>query len=75
MPRDRYPEVSKGIRSREDTARFIEKQFDGETDARKRKGNAIHYGAAELRELMDFIYQEPPSRHAEKFDVSTKGWK
>jgi hypothetical protein len=52
------------MKSREDTARFIEDEFENHT-CQRYKGQCHHYGWQELRELMDFIYNGGPVGEAE----------
>ena len=59
--------------SREDAARFIELQLDWKTKASK-DGPRAHYGAQELRELLDHIYGGEPKAEAEKLNIDGKGW-
>lgn len=47
---------------------LIYDQFDRCTNAHTRKNGRAHYGAQELRELLDAIYGGPPSEEAEKLD-------
>ena len=60
------------MKSREETARFIEHQFDnfGSYECKLPKERAWHYGKQEVRELMDFIYGGPPK--SEKHQVRGK---
>lgn len=51
------------IKTREEAARFAEKQFSWQHKCSREKGGAHHYGLQELRELMDFIYQGPPAEN------------
>lgn len=52
------------IPSRKETVELIYKQLDMETSAAKNKSHH-HYGKAELRELLDFIYGGPPENEEE----------
>lgn len=47
------------MRSRDEIARFIEKQFEWQTEA-SMESPGTHYGLMEARELMDFIFGEKP---------------
>jgi hypothetical protein len=50
------------IKTREEVARYIERQFDyksGYTVSMSKPYN--HYGKCELRDLLDFIYGGPPT--------------
>lgn len=53
------------MRSREEAARFIEKQLGYKYVCALVKTSAWHYGKQELRELMDFIYESYPKTEAE----------
>lgn len=48
------------MKSREETARFIESQMAFDHHCRRDKKDRVHYGWQELRELMDFIYGGEP---------------
>lgn len=63
----------KSIIDREAAARFIERQLNWETEI-SRASERPHYGARELRELMDFIYQGEPETESEKINIKGKGW-
>ena len=54
-------------------ARFVEQQLDWKTDASDNIPVA-HYGAQELRELLDYIYGGEPKTAAEKINIEGKGW-
>ena len=59
--------------SREDAARFIEDQLANLTDeAFEAKMKKTHYGAYELRHLMDFIYSGKPSNKKEEIVYGNK---
>jgi len=58
---------------REKAVRLIEQQLDWNTEASK-KCPLPHYGACELRELLDFIYGGEPATDSEKLDITGKGW-
>lgn len=45
------------MKTREEAARFIEKQLGTRHICKFNKGSQCHYGLQELRELMDFIYE------------------
>lgn len=51
---------------REEVVSFIKEQFIGNEEVEKRKYNAVHYGKVELRDLLDFIYDEEPTKPSEK---------
>jgi len=53
------------MKTREEVARFVEKQFLGKYNCTRRK-NAHHYGRQEVRELMDFIWGEEPQNEEQK---------
>ena len=48
------------IKSRENTARFIEHQMNCSLENSNKHGR-VHYGYQEARDLMDFIYGEKPT--------------
>ena len=56
------------MKNREEVARFIEKQFDYNSDYKceREKGDCSHYGWQELRDLMDFIYECEPKTKKEE---------
>ncbi|HEB94361.1 MAG TPA: hypothetical protein ENI94_13055 [Gammaproteobacteria bacterium] len=58
---------------RERAARFVEQQLGWGTNASKNSPGA-HYGAQELRELLDYIYGGEPKTTAEKISIEGKGW-
>ena len=45
---------------------FIKKQLDHSYEPTMNKGDRVHYGKVELRELMDFIYGGPPQSKRER---------
>ena len=49
------------MKTREEAARFIEKQLALTHNCTREKGSKGHYGMQELRELMDFIYEGLPT--------------
>jgi hypothetical protein len=53
------------MKTREEIARFVEKQFLWSHNCSLSK-TAIHYGRQEVRELMDFIYGEEPQNEEQK---------
>ena len=60
---------------REKAARFIEQQMNWETKVDSdNKKSCVHYGACELRELLDYIYGAEPTSDAEKINIVGKGW-
>ncbi len=52
------------MKTREEIARFIESQIAGELLAAKR--SHWHYGRCEIRQLMDFIFDGPPTCEKDK---------
>lgn len=54
--------------SRSEAVTLIYDQFDRCTNAHTRKNDRAHYGAQELRELLDAIYGGPPSEASEMLD-------
>ena len=48
-------------KSREEAARFVEKQFKSNYKCTLTKGSVWHYGKQEVRELMDYIYESKPT--------------
>ena len=62
IPLSAHPPVTK---TREEIARFVEKQFLWSHNCRLSK-TAHHYGMQEVRELMDFIYGEEPQSEEQK---------
>jgi len=63
-------------RTREEVARFIEKQFGKEMPLPPELGKRVdstHYGMCELRQLMDFIFGcEPANRTEEIFGAGER---
>lgn len=58
---------------RSDVVNLIRLQLDNKTKAREGKiGGQWHYGTQELRELLDFIYGEPPKDDTEILLGNTK---
>jgi hypothetical protein len=51
---------------REYAARFIEEQLKAGYECTREKGDAVHYGVQELRELLDYIYGTPPQSEREE---------
>ena len=51
------------MKTRKEIAKFMESQFDD--TAPKIPKSAWHYGKCELRQLMDFIFDGPPTRKEE----------
>lgn len=49
------------MKTREEVARFIERQIHWKHRCAREKGLQHHYGLQELRELMDFIYESAPT--------------
>lgn len=64
------------MKSREEAVALIGRQFDiNKGDGSDlEKGGCVHYGLQELRELMDFIYDERPSKSEEELIVQIKTW-
>ena len=58
------------MKSREEAARFVERQFDGYGgyECKLNKGGCHHYGKQEVRELMDFIYGGEPENDSQKIN-------
>jgi hypothetical protein len=54
------------MKTREEVARFVEKQMGSNYICSRNKNYADHYGLQELRELMDFIYGEEPQNEEQK---------
>ena len=52
------------MKTREETARFMESQINGTAPAIP--NSCWHYGKCELRQLMDFIFDGPPTRKEEE---------
>jgi hypothetical protein len=63
IPLSANPPVTK---TREEVARFVEKQMGSNYICSRNKNYAHHYGLQELRELMDFIYGEEPQNEEQK---------
>jgi len=53
------------VKTREEIAKFMEGQFDGTIPDPCQVGG-WHYGKCELRQLMDFIFDGPPTSKAEE---------
>ncbi len=51
------------MKTREETARFIENQLNSSN--RVEKHYRYHYGYLELKKLMDFVYESPPNKEEE----------
>lgn len=49
------------MKTREQAARFIERQLHWTHKCSLEKPSAFHYGLQDLRELMDFIYESAPT--------------
>lgn len=54
--------------TRAEAVSLIYSQFDRCTQSHTRKRHREHYGAQELRELLDAIYGGPPSEESERLD-------
>ena len=61
--RARIEQYGLGATPREMAVKFIERQLDMDSSytCRREKPRAVHYGRQELRELLDYIYQERPA--------------
>jgi hypothetical protein len=57
------------VKTREEVARFIEEQMEGASEPSKPKGKRYHYGAQELRDLMDFVFGGEPLTDAERITL------
>ena len=59
--------ASTPVRSREEVARFIERQFaiPHRIEVEGRRGPKYKYGVVDLRDLLDFIFGGPPANDAE----------
>lgn len=53
---------------RKDAARFIEAQMRRERKTSREKGDQVHYGIQELKDLLDFIYGGEPCDEDEKIN-------
>lgn len=53
------------MKTREEIARFVEKQFNIDYDCPYEKGSYSHYGRQDVRYLLDFIFEEPPKKPEE----------
>jgi len=53
------------MRARKESVEFIERQFDRTEDSKEKYGK-WHYGLHELKELMDFVYEQEPQSDEEK---------
>ena len=53
------------MKTREEIAKFMEGQMSGAIDCPTKK-STHHYGKCELRQLMDFIFDGPPTCKAEE---------
>jgi len=56
------------MKTREEVARYVERQFDdyGDYECQLEKGGHHHYGRQEVRELMDFIFGGEPQTPSQK---------
>lgn len=52
--------------TREEAARFAERQFADAYDCPLEKGRQWHYGKQDVRALLDFIYGGPPENEAQQ---------
>lgn len=57
------------MRKRAEVARLIERQLHHTHRCSREKGEQIHYGWQELRELMDFIYDGTPAADEELHEL------
>jgi hypothetical protein len=55
------------MKTREEVVHLIKNQFDGATPVYAQK-LPWHYGYLELRELLDFIYDGPPTKPEEELN-------
>jgi len=54
------------MRDRIEVSSFIDKQMKKLTPAMfTRKNNRAHYGKQELKDLLDYVYEEPPTSEGE----------
>ena len=61
------------IKTREETARFVEQQFDVNYKCKLNKGDCQGYGRQDVRELMDFIYGGEPTTDEQQVNGNC-GW-
>ena len=54
------------LKTREETARFIERQLSDDHEPSRNKNGQYSYGLQDLRELMDFIYGSTPMNVGEE---------
>lgn len=59
------------MRTREEAVKFVTKQFDDVNPTERNKGGQVHYGLQELRDLMDFLYEQEPQSEAEQLNAKT----
>lgn len=59
--------------SREDAVRYITQQFSSGYTTLFSKFDKHHYGLQELKDLLDFIYGEVPTRKEEGLYISSYG--
>ncbi len=58
------------MKDRKTTVAFIKLQLSTPLDSDREKCGRVHYGAQELRQLLDFIYAEKPQHTDEKLHAS-----
>lgn len=54
------------MRSREDVAKFAADLIDGTRETTGVKGDKVHFGLQEVRDLMDYIYEGEPQNEKEE---------
>ena len=57
----------KAKKLRHEAARFAERMMECDYVSTREKGNKVHFGKQEVRELLDFIYGGPPRGRDEVF--------
>ena len=59
------------MKNREETARFVENQFDnfGTYKCPRDKQYAYHYGRQDVKVLLDFLYEGKPNTEDEKIKM------
>ncbi len=60
------------MKTREEIARFIESQMNGKSQFAL-KNSHWHYGRVEVRQLMDFIFDGPPTCEKDKVFAPGEG--
>ena len=56
------------MKTREEVARFVERQFEYSYECALPKPNTHHYGRQEARELLDFIYGGEPRYKSQRIN-------